>query len=103
MRCGDSRLCLVSVSIRAQQIIAEVGPTATTFLTAKRLASWVGAWPEHEEGAGINRSHHTPHGNRQMRQLPNQAAHAALKAKGTIFELSYRGSSAVSAMPRQSA
>src|SRR5215204_4968411 len=38
----------------AQQIIAEVGPTATTFPTAKRLASWVGACPGHEESAGIN-------------------------------------------------
>jgi len=29
----------------AQQIIAEVGPKATTFPAAKRLASWVGACP----------------------------------------------------------
>ena len=29
----------------AHQIIAEVGPTAATFVTAKRLASWVGACP----------------------------------------------------------
>ena len=74
----------------AQQIIAEVGPTATTFPTAKRLASWVGACPGHEESAGINRSHRAPHGNRQMRRLLNQAAHAAVKTKGSIFELVYR-------------
>src|SRR4029077_7961948 len=40
----------------AQQIIAEVGPTAATFATAKRLASWVGACPGHDESAGINPS-----------------------------------------------
>lgn len=74
----------------AQQIIAEVGPTATTFSTAKRLASWVGACPGHDESAGINRSHRAPHGNRQMRRLLNQAAHAAVKTKGSIFELLYR-------------
>jgi transposase len=74
----------------AQQIIAEVGPTATTFPTAKRLASWVGACPGHDESAGINRSHRSPNGNRQMRRLLNQAAHAAVKTKGSLFEVLYR-------------
>lgn len=74
----------------AQQIIAEVGPTARTFPTAKRLASWVGACPGHDESAGINHSHRSPNGNRQMRRLLNQAAHAAVKTKGSLFELQYR-------------
>jgi transposase len=74
----------------AQQIIAEVGPTAATFPTAKRLASWVGACPGHDESAGVNHSHRSPNGNRQMRRLLNQAAHAAVKTKGSIFELVYR-------------
>ncbi len=74
----------------AQQIIAEVGPTVATFPTAKRLASWVGACPGHEESAGINHSHRSPNGNRQMRRLLNQAANAAVKTKGSIFELVYR-------------
>jgi transposase len=74
----------------AQQIIAEVGPTAGTFATAKRLASWVGACPGHDESAGVNHSHRSPHGNRQMRRLLNQAANAAVKTKGSIFELVYR-------------
>ena len=74
----------------AQQMIAEVGPTAATFPTAKRLASWVGACPGHDESAGVNRSHRAPSGNRQMRRLLNQAAHAAVKTKGSLFELLYR-------------
>jgi transposase len=74
----------------AQQIIAEVGATAVTFATAKRLASWVGACPGHDESAGINHSHRSPNGNRQMRRVLNQAANAAVKAKGSIFELVYR-------------
>jgi transposase len=74
----------------AQQIIAEVGPTASTFATAKRLASWVGACPGHDESAGVNHSHRAPNGNRQMRRLLNQAANAAVKTKGSIFEVVYR-------------
>jgi transposase len=74
----------------AQQIIAEVGPTAATFATPKRLASWVGACPGHDESAGVNHSHRSPNGNRQMRRLLNQAANAAVKTKGSIFELVYR-------------
>ena len=74
----------------AQQIIAEVGATARTFPTAKHLASWVGACPGHDESAGINHSHRSPGGNRQMRRVLNQAANAAVKTKGSLFELLYR-------------
>ncbi len=74
----------------AQQIIAEVGPTAATFATAKRLASWVGSCPGHDESAGVNHSHRSPKGNRQMRRLLNQAANAAVKTKGSLFEIVYR-------------
>ena len=74
----------------AQQIIAEVGPTAAPFATAKRLASWVGACPGHDESAGVNPSHRSPNGNRQMRRLLNQAANAAVKTKGSLFQLVYR-------------
>jgi transposase len=74
----------------AQQIIAEVGPTAATFPSGEQLSSWVGACPGDEESAGVNYSHRSPKGNRHMRRLLNQAANAAVKVKGSIFEIIYR-------------
>jgi transposase len=74
----------------AQQIIAEVGAKAATFASAKNLVSWVGACPGEEESAGVNRSKRSPKGNRQMRRILNQASNAAVKHKGSIFEIVYR-------------
>jgi transposase len=74
----------------AQQIIAEVGATAATFPSEKQLSSWVGACPGDEESAGVNYSHRSPKGNRQMRRILNQSANAAVKTKGSIFEIVYR-------------
>jgi len=76
----------------AQQIIAEVGPRAETFPSGKCLSSWVGACPGDDESAGVNYSHRSPKGNRHMRRLLNQAANAAARTKGSIFEIVYRRS-----------
>jgi transposase len=76
----------------AQQIIAEVGPTAATFPSAKQLSSWVGVCSGDDESAGVNYSHRSPNGNRQMRRVLNQAANAAARTKGSIFEIVYRRS-----------
>jgi transposase len=76
----------------AQQIIAEVGPTAATFPSEKCLSSWVGACPGDDESAGVNYSHRSPRGNRHMRRLLNQAANAAARTKRSIFEIVYRRS-----------
>ena len=74
----------------AQQIIAEVGATAATFPSAGDLSSWVGACPGDNESAGVSHSHRSPKGNRHMRRILNQAANAAVKYKGSIFEILYR-------------
>jgi transposase len=74
----------------AQQVIAEVGAKAATFPSAKDLSSWVGACPGEEESAQVNRSSRSPKGNRHMRRILNQCANAAVKHKGSIFEILYR-------------
>jgi hypothetical protein len=52
----------------------------------------VGACPGDDESAGVNYSHRSPKGNRHMRRLLNQAANAAVRTKGSIFEIVYRRS-----------
>ncbi len=74
----------------AQQIVAEVGATATTFASAKNLASWVGACPGEQESAEVSHSHRSPKGSRHMRRILNQAANAAVRMKGSIFQIIYR-------------
>lgn len=73
-----------------QQIVAQVGPRATAFDSAKQMASWVGVCPGQEESAEESKSNRSPKGNRTMRRLLNQAANAAIRVKGSIFELVYR-------------
>jgi transposase len=74
----------------AQQIIAELGATAATFPSDKELSSWVGACPGDHESGGVSRGHRSPKGNRHMRRILNQAANAAVKYRGSVFELLYR-------------
>jgi hypothetical protein len=57
-----------------------------------RGSGWVGACPGDDESAGVNYSHRSPKGNRHMRRLLNQAANAAARYKGSIFEIVYRRS-----------
>ena len=74
----------------AQQIMAEVGAKAASFPSEKHLSSWVGACPGDEESAGVSTSDRSPKGNRQMRRILNQCANAAVRTKGSIFEIMYR-------------
>ena len=73
----------------AMQMIAEVGPKAAAFQAAKALSSWVGVCPGSDESAGESHSTRSPKGNRHMRRLLNQAAQSAVKAKGSLFELTF--------------
>jgi len=74
----------------AQQIIAEVGAQASTFSSAAELTSWVGTCPGKQESAEQNHSSRSAKGNKYLRRVLNQAAHAAAAKKGSHFQIVFR-------------
>jgi transposase len=74
----------------AQQIIAEVGVTASTFPSAAQFTSWVGTCPGSRESAEENSSSRSAKGNKYIRRVLNQAANAAARSKGTHFQAVFR-------------
>jgi transposase len=74
----------------AQQVISEVGVPAKTFPSAAQLTSWVGTCPGKEESAEENHNSRSAKGNRYLRRVLNQAAHAAARKKGSYFQAVFR-------------
>lgn len=74
----------------AQQVISEVGVEASTFASAAELTSWVGTCPGKDESAGENHNSRSAKGNRYLRRVLNQAAHAAVRKKGSHFQTVFR-------------
>ena len=73
-----------------EQVIAEVGPEASMFPSAANLTSWVGTCPGEDVSAEENHSSRSAKGNKYMRRILNQAAHAAVKKKGSHFQAVFR-------------
>jgi transposase len=74
----------------AQQIIAEIGPRAEAFPSAPQLASWVGVCPGRQESAGESTSNRSAKGNRAMRRLLNQLAHAAVRKRDCYLQIVFK-------------
>jgi len=74
----------------AQQVIAEVGAQASTFPSAAQLTSWVGTCPGQNESAEENHSSRSAKGNKFVRRVLTEAAQAAVRTKGSHFQLLFR-------------
>jgi len=74
----------------AQQMIAEVGVDAEAFASAGEFASWTGVCPGSDVSAEENHSSRCPKGNRYVRRILSEAAHAAVKKKGGHFQNVFR-------------
>lgn len=73
----------------AEVIVAEIGIDMSRFETAPRLAAWAGVAPGNDESAGKQRSGKTRKGNRSLRGVLTQLAHAAVRTKGTSLSALY--------------
>ncbi|MHB8628396.1 MAG: IS110 family RNA-guided transposase [Aggregatilineales bacterium] len=73
----------------AEGIVAEIGVDMTRFDSANHLAAWAGVAPGNHESAGKRRSGKTRKGNRPLNTILNQAAHAAIRTKGTYLSAQY--------------
>jgi hypothetical protein len=71
-------------------VIAEVGAEASTFPSAAQLASWVGTNPGRQESAEQNHSSRSAKGNKFVRRILTEAAQAAVKTKGSHFQVVFR-------------
>ncbi len=74
----------------AQQVVSEIGVEASTFASAAELTSWVGTCPGKDESAAENHNSRSAKGNRYLRRVLNQAAHAAIRKKGSHFQAVFR-------------
>ncbi len=74
----------------AQQFISEVGIQAAAFPSPEELCAWVGTCPGQNESAEQNKSSRSPKGNKYLRRLLNQTAHAAVKTKGSHLQAVFR-------------
>jgi transposase len=87
-----ARLCRVpGIDLHAaRQIVAEIGPEVAAFASPEKLAAWAGVCPGRQESAGISYSNRSPKGNAHLRRILNQAAWAAIRTKGSYFQIRFQ-------------
>ena len=73
----------------AEEVTAEIGFDMSRFPSARHLASWAKLCPGMNESAGKRKSGKTGQGNRYLRSILVEAAHAAGRKKGTYLHAQY--------------
>jgi transposase len=73
----------------AEVIIAEVGTDMSRFPTDKHLVSWSGVCPGNNQSGGRRRSARIRPGNRSLKGVIIEAAHAAARKKGSYLKAKY--------------
>jgi transposase len=73
----------------AETVVAEMGSDMSRFPDADHLAAWAGVAPGNNESAGKHYSGKTRKGNQALRTTLVQAAHAAVRMKGTYLAAQY--------------
>ena len=71
-------------------ILAEVGPDLDAFASAERLAAWAGVCPGNDRSAGKRRSGCARMGNKAVRAVLVECAHAAARTHGCQFRGYYK-------------
>lgn len=69
----------------AEIIVAEIGIDMSRFPSANHLAAWAGVAPGNYESAGKRKSGRLRQGNKTLKTVLNQAAHAAAHTKDTYL------------------
>jgi len=75
--------------IGAAMLLAEIGTDMEAFGSADRLASWAGMCPGNNESAGKHKSGHMRKGNRYVRRLLCEFAHAASRTQ-SVFKSKFQ-------------
>ena len=73
----------------AEQILAELGTDMSRFPTAAHCASWAGICPGNNESAGKRKTGRTRKGNPALRSALVEAAHSAVRTRGTYLSVQY--------------
>lgn len=91
---GDGEIALLDsvpgISERAAQVlVAEVGTDMSRFPSAGHLASWAGICPGNNQSGGKRGSGRTRKGSPWLKQVLMEAAHGAVRTKGSYFGAQY--------------